>query len=336
MNKNIIALYITKNGRVVAQKLKGQYKDELTVKKVRMNGLNKAFEEAFKYKKIVAIMATGIVVRAIANLIKSKKEDPAIVVVDELGKYVISLLSGHIGGANELAIEVAKVLDGQPIITTSSDVQGFKALDLYAKEKSYIISDTILYRRVAKFMTERKKIPVYIEKGEESYYFNSVFFEKYENIEDLLKKKGIKLIVSWRNYDNKDVLYLIPRKLVLGIGFHRGISGDELINFVENICVQENIHIRAIKKIATIDKRIGEKGLIELSKKLDAEISFFSNEELKKVENRIVINKTVEKYHGVGNVSEASAILGSNFGTIIVPKKKGGIITLCIALENCL
>lgn len=336
MDKNIIVLYITKSGKNIAQKLKLQYDDELIVKKIGKNGLKKAFEEAFKYKKIVAIMSIGIVIRAISPLIKCKKEDPAIVVIDEMGKYVISLLSGHIGGANELAVEVAKRLGAEPVITTSSDVQGFKALDLYAKEKGYLISDAILYRRVAKFMVERKKIPVYLEKGEEDDYFSSIFFKRYNNVEDLFLQKGIKLIVSWRNYGGKDILYLIPRRLVLGIGFHKGISVNELISFVENIFKQESIHIKAIKKIATIDKRMGERGLIELSKKLNAEITFFSNEDLKKVENLVERNKTVEKYHGVGNISEASAILGSNFGTIIVPKKKGGMITLCIALESCL
>ena len=335
MNKRIIALYITKNGKNIALKLKKKYGNRLSIKKIGNKELISAFEEAFEYKNIIAIMATGIVVRAISSLIEDKKSDPAIVVVDERGKYVISLLSGHLGGANELAKEVANILGAEPVITTSSDVQGYKAIDLYAKEKGLIISDTGLYRKAARLMTEREKIPVFIENGEENDYFNQVFFQIYEDLDSFLSIKGLKLAVSWRDFKKEDVLYLIPRKLVAGIGFHRGMSSNELFDYIKNICSCENIHIEAIKKIATIDKRRDEPGLVDLANKLNVELSFFTVAELEKVSHLLNVNKKVEKYHGIGNVSEACAILGSNSGKIIVPKKKGGNITLCLALEDC-
>lgn len=334
MKKSIIALYITKNGRNIALKLKRKYGDKLSMKKIGTKELIGAFKYAFEYRNIIAIMATGIVVRAISSLIEDKKKDPAIVVVDELGKYVISLLSGHLGGANELAMEIANTLGATPVITTSSDVQGYKALDLYAKEKGYIISDAGLYRKVARLMTERKKIPVFIENGEENTYFSSTFFRKYKNIENFLARKDIKLAVSWRDFGKNDILYLIPRKLVAGIGFHRGMEGQELFDFIKKVCVDENIHIEAIKKIVTLDRRREEEGLIELARRLNCELSFYTSDELKNISHLVKANKKVEKYHGIGNVSEACAILGSNFGKIIVPKRKGGVITLCIALAS--
>jgi cobalamin biosynthesis protein CbiG len=336
MEKNTIVLYITENGERIALKLKNKLGDDIDVKKIGTKELIKTFKEAFGYKNIVAIMAAGIVVRAVSSLITDKTKDPAIVVVDEMGKFVISLLSGQLGGANELAKEVANILGAIPVITTSSDLQGYKAIDLYAKEMGYIISDMALYRKMAKMMTEKNKISVYVEKCEENDYFYSDFFIKFEDIDDFLKKEGLKLAVSWKKFDSKDILYLIPKRLVLGIGFHKGISGEELFTFVNKVCNEEKLHVSAIKKIATIDKRENELGLWDLSKRLNSELCFLSSSDLKKVSKMVDGSETVEKYHGVGNISEASAILCSNYGNIIVPKKKGGVITLCIALENYL
>ncbi|MCX7771163.1 MAG: cobalamin biosynthesis protein [Proteobacteria bacterium] len=332
----MIVLYITRNGRDIAKSLKRFYGNRLATKKVEKGNLNEVFSEAFKYKRIIAVMAVGIVVRAISSLIKNKVEDPAIVVVDERGKYAISLLSGHMGGANELAIEVAEKLGAEPVITTSSDVQGYKALDLYAKEKGYLINDMTLYRKVAKLMADGRKIPLYVEKSEDDDYFASGYFKKCESLHEFINEGGIKIAVTWRNLEGRNILYIIPRKLVAGIGFHRGMSSDELLSFVKMVCSQEGIYFSAIKKISTIDKRKGEKGLYELAKLLDAELFFYKTEDLKRALDRVEGSKNVEKYHGVGNVSETSALLCSNFGHIIVPKKKGGMITLCIALENSL
>ncbi len=330
----MIALYITNNGKKVCDRLKSTYKDRVVIKKIESNALNEAFKEAFTYKKIIAIMATGIVVRAIAPYIKDKTKDPAIVVIDEKGKYVISLLSGHLGGANELAKDIAKMLGATPVITTSSDVQGYKALDLYAKEKGYIIKDMKLYKKIAILMAQNKKdIPVFLEESEEKAYFSSPFFKTYKNINSFLKRKGYKIAVSWQTLPCQDILYLIPKKLVLGIGLHRGISFIEVYKFIEKIFKEKGIHMEAISRIATIDKRKEEICLKELSKTLSANLVFYSADDLQRVSG-IKTNEVVAKYHGTGNVCEASAILGSNYGKIILPKIKGEKITICIAREN--
>jgi len=330
----MIALYITNNGKKVCDRLKSKYKDRMIIKKIESNALKETFKEALTYKKIIAVMATGIVVRAITPYIKDKTKDPAIVVIDEKGKYVISLLSGHLGGANELAKDIANVLGATPVITTSSDVQGYKALDLYAKEKGYIIKDMKLYKKIAFLMAQNKKdIPVFLEDTEEKTYFSSPFFKIYKNINAFLKRKDYKIAVTWQTFPAQDILYLIPKKLVLGIGFHRGMSLTEVYEFIEKIFKENGIHIEAISHIATIDKRKEEKCLKELSKKLSAKLLLYSTDKLKKVSG-IKTNEVVAKYHGTGSVCEASAILGSNYGKIILPKIKGEKITLCIATEN--
>jgi len=334
MKDLMIALYITNNGKKVCNRLINTYKDKIIIKKIESNALKEAFKEAFTYKKIIAVMSTGIVVRAIASYIKDKTKDPAIVVIDEKGKFVISLLSGHLGGANELAIDIAKVLGATPVITTSSDVQGYKALDLYAKEKGYIIKDMKLYKKIAFLMAQNKKnIPVFLEETEEKTYFSSPFFKIYKDINAFLKRKGYKIAVTWQTLPCENILYLVPKKLVLGIGLHRGMSFLEVYGFIEKILKEKGIHIEAISSIATIDKRKDEKCLKELSKTLSANLLFYSSKNLQKVTG-IKTNEVVAKYHGTGNVCEASAILGSKYGKIILPKTKGEKITICIAKEN--
>lgn len=335
METKTIALYITPSGKKVCDKLRKEFDKSIVIKKITKNNLQKRFEEAFCYKNIIAVMATGIVVRAIAPFIKDKTKDPAIAVIDEKGRFVISLLSGHIGGANELTNDIAKKIGATPVITTSSDVEGYKALDLYAKEKNYIISDMTLYRKVAGYMTRKKRIPVFIEDGEDKNYFKNDFFEIINNIFDFEKRKCLKVAVTYKKLKSKNILYLIPKKLILGIGFHKGLSGEKLYNLIRDTLEKEKIHIQAINKIATIDKRKNEKGLHDLSKILKTDLCFFKSEDLKKVSG-LEVSNVVAKYHGTGNICEASAILGSNYGKIIIPKIKKEVLTLCIAQEKSL
>lgn len=335
IKEKIIALYITDKGKEVCLKLRDKYKDRLLIKRVEKGQTKAIFKNAFSYSTIIAVMATGIVVRAIAPLINNKTEDPAIIVIDESGKFVISLLSGHLGGANEIAKEIAKDIGGTPVITTSSDVQGYKSLDIYAKENGYIISDLNRYRDYAMAMTRRELIGVYLEKSEDKTYFQSNFFKIFLKKKDFMNFNGLKLAITWRIFPSNEILYLIPRRLILGMGFHKNISSKDIYDFVKDVCDKERIHMSSIKKVATIDKRAKEKGFLEFCKSLDAEAIFYSAEVLESI-TKFNKNSVVYKYHRTGNVAEASAYIASKYGKIIVPKKKGGIITACIALEKYL
>lgn len=333
----MLALYITEAGRLVCERLKSLYKGKLDIKKIEKGKLKDSFEDAFSYKAIIAVMATGIVVRGIAPLLKSKTSDPAIVVIDEKAQFVISLLSGHIGGANALAHSLAKKLRALPIITTSSDVQEYLAVDLYAKEKKYFISNLEKYRDIAMAMTKdkREKIGAYVMSGEEKSYFQSAFFKLFSRKKDFLAYNGLKVAVTIEDFNTKDVLYLIPRKLVLGMGFHKGMSSSEIFDFIKEVCKEEQLHWQAIKKVATIDKRRKDPGFLEFCRLLNAETVFYSSSILNEVKE-FTHSRIVYKYHGTGNVAEVCAYLASNRGKIVVPKKKGGTITVCMALERSL
>lgn len=331
----VIIGYITKNGEDIALKIRERVFFDAEIKKLGSGEHNEFFKNALaNFDVIIAIMAVGIVVRGIAKYIKDKMTDSAIIVIDEKGRYVISLLSGHVGGANEISVKIASAIDAQPVITTSSDINNYPAIDVYAKKNNYTLSDRTLYKKVVMAMLDGKKIPVYLEKEERKDFFENFVFDVYENLEDFKKICEPKIYVGFKKIDEQ-TLYLVPRKLVLGIGFHKGISKDELFKFIEKVFIDNALWLSSVAKIATIDKRKGDKAFEDLAKRLKAEIYYYSEDEIKKIdffEN----SQKVLKYHKVGNISESCAFLASNGGEILLPKIKGGNITLCVAKERYL
>lgn len=333
-NLRVLATYITPNAHKICLQLVNKLPFSIELKKLPKNNFHIFFEEAFKYDVIIAVMATGIVVRGLAPFIKSKQTDPAVIVIDEKGKFVISLLSGHIGGANMLAQEISKAINATPVITTSSDINNLPAIDVYAKEMNYTINDFKTCKDVAMALIKGKNIPVYVETGEPKKYFHQPCFQLLDK-KSFLKANGLKIAVSTKLIDSKDTLYLIPKRLVLGMGFHKGLDFETMMAFVKSQFEIRKLFLAAVKLVATIDKRSSEKGFINLCDMLQASPVFFSENELAAVSS-VTQSEVVKKYHFSGNISEAAAILASNYGKIIVSKIKGGNITLCIAKEKSL
>lgn len=333
--RKIVVMYITQAGERVAKKIKKRVKEDIYIKKLEAGSHKEAFFEAFNnYDVLIAVMAVGIVVRGIAPHLRDKSKDPAVVVVDEKGKFVISLLSGHIGGANEVAIELAEKIKATPVITTASDLNNYPAIDVYAKKKGYLILDKTHYKALVMSMLKGKKIAVFIEEGEDRDYFEREPFEIISDMEDFKNRKFPKIYIGHRKIDD-NTLHLITKKLSLGIGFHKGLEGEKLYDFIKEVFDGKGYFLESISKIATIDKREGEKGLAYISEKLKAKIYYFAEEDLKKV-TIFEESKKVLKYHAVGNIAEPCAYLASFKGEILLPKVKGGNITLCVAKERCL
>jgi len=157
-NKTAI-LYITGNGLNLAQRLKELYPDAQLLK-FKSETVSELWDDC---RNLIFIMAAGIVVRTIAPLIKDKKTDPAIVVLDEKGRFAISLLSGHIGGANEIAREIANFLGGDAVITTASDVNNLPSIDLWAEENNLIIEDWEMIPQISTRLLNNGALRVYSE-----------------------------------------------------------------------------------------------------------------------------------------------------------------------------
>lgn len=261
---------------------------------------------------IIFIGACGIAVRSIAPFVSSKKTDPAVVVIDEQGKFAISLLSGHIGGANELTEEISNLLHATPVITTATDINNKFAVDVFAKTNGCYISD----------MTMAKEISAALVNGN-SVGFASDFPWVGEipkelqllDEEDETKEKpemGIYVTNSYLKHPFVHTLYLVPKIITLGVGCKKDTSAETVEKVVRKACDELLIPSVSMELVASIDLKKEEQGILEYCKERNLPFETYSAEQLKEVEGSFAESKFVEETTGVDNVCERSAILGSS------------------------
>ena len=197
--------------------------------------LAQAFQEAFAANdNLVCVMAAGIVVRGIAPYLKGKDTDPAVVVVDEAGQFAVSLLSGHLGGANDLARRVAQLLGGTPVITTATDVQGLPALDVLAAEHGLIIENLAGVRPIHMALLAGRPVRLVDPEGFLSGALSAYpeLFRLDPDLDRALTGPGPTVYAGFRERDwPPDWLKLRPRNLVAGMGCHRGTPAEEFVEF---------------------------------------------------------------------------------------------------------
>jgi cobalt-precorrin 5A hydrolase len=279
-------------------------------------------------------MSTGIVVRVIAPLIQNKTEDPAVVAIDDQGQHAISLLSGHLGGANALTLQVAEIIGARPVITTATDVNMRPAIDVMAKEKKLNIENPPAIKTVNMALLTDQQIGVHdpfaVLQGDIP---NAVQLDE----KGLSKWAGSKdgaaaLYVGDKRADlPSDVLVLRPASLVAGIGCNRNTSMDEIKSLLDEVLKNNHLAGSSLSRIATVDLKTDEPGLLELAKTLNVPIDFFSCEKLGQVHEIQTPSTLVENHIGVKSVCEAAAILASQMGSLIVPKHKTPNVTVAIA-----
>lgn len=261
---------------------------------------------------IIFIGACGIAVRSIAPFVSSKKTDPAVVVIDEQGKFAISLLSGHIGGANELTEEISNLLHATPVITTATDINNKFAVDVFAKTNGCYISD----------MTMAKEISAALVNGN-SVGFASDFPWVGEipkelqllDEEDETKEKpemGIYVTNSYLKHPFVHTLYLVPKIITLGVGCKKDTPAETVEKVVRKACDELLIPSVSMELVASIDLKKEEQGILEYCKERNLPFETYSAEQLKEVEGSFAESKFVEETTGVDNVCERSAILGSS------------------------
>ncbi|QUH27106.1 cobalt-precorrin 5A hydrolase [Serpentinicella alkaliphila] len=276
-----------------------------------------------EYKEIVMIMSSGIAVRSIAPWLNSKLTDPAVVVCDDSGKYAISLVSGHIGGANKVAEEIGEIIGGQAIITTASDNRNIESVDMLAKRLSLHIDNYENAKLVTACMVNGKSVG-YIDEygilnnGKKSDCSNSAIIYIGNKAKPTIEVK------------NKTIVKLTKKCLVIGVGCRKGTEPEKLIAAVESIFNENNLSPVAIKGIATIDLKGKEPAIIQLSNYYNVNLNIISREDIKKVEDRFENSTFVKETIGVGSVCEPAAYISSNYGKRIVPKVKAGGITVSV------
>lgn len=324
---------ITRNGTQLAQQLHEQFPQSVvyTLPKWQLAGMEaidgdlSSFTATLfqRHNVLVFIMATGIVVRSIAPHLKNKTVDPAVVVLDEKGKFVISLISGHLGGANDVAGIIAAKIGAQPVITTSSDINGLLAVDSFAQQNNLLIENM----HDAKVVTSLLVNGGIVAQRNESGVTIPLQYSDNEAI-----AKGVVIVSNLTSAKaNIPFVRLIPRNIVLGVGCRRGVAGSAVISFILNELKKHNIDSRSITCMATIELKKNEEGLNEAAKYFGVELITFSTYEILTIEDKFEISAFVKKQVGVGSVCEPAAYLAcKGKGRFVQQKQKYEGITLAI------
>lgn len=278
----------------------------------------KHFEQA---DALIYVGAVGIAVRAIAPYLKDKMTDPAVLAVDEQGHFVISLLSGHVGGANRLTERIADMIGAQSVVTTASDVQGKTAIDEWAKERNLVISDRELAKKIAGAIVDGEKVGFFsdfpVEGGCPNGYENQIECEQNVWVTDrLIPTCALPLSLI-------STLRLIPQFATLGIGCRKETPLEAIRTAVIETLEKENLDLRSVRQIASIDLKREEAGLIAFAREQNLPFVTYSSDELLRIEGDFTESAFVRQVTGVGNVCERSAILGaSQFAEMAESQKK--------------
>ncbi|HJV34422.1 cobalt-precorrin 5A hydrolase [Geomonas sp.] len=285
----------------------------------------------------IFIMATGIVVRTIAPLLISKDKDPAVVVVDDAGTFAVSLLSGHLGGANALARRCAELTGGTPVITTATDANDLPSFDMLAKECGWQIEDLSRVKVLNSMLLEGKEIAVVDHGGAaERYCAGKGSLSFYPDLESAFQSGASGyLVITNRTVPANDVsdrvLVLCPLNLCLGIGCNRGTSAQELESVVTANLERLSLSLKSVQCIATANAKQDEAGLLAFAEKMGVPIRTFTSEELNDVGVPSPPSEHAFAAIGAKGVAEPAAVLASGGGRLLLHKVKDGNVTLAIA-----
>jgi len=326
--------------------------------------LSATFQKQFRsYRAHICIFSTGIAVRMAAPLLESKLTDPAVVVLDDRAFHVISLVSGHLGGANELTLEVARITGANPVITTATDVNQLPSIDMVAKEQHLLIENPQMIKRVNMEFLQNRKVRLIDPLNLVSPYIPEKFLldEPYQGAgEDELHSSSELVTVVCSDLENcgkrgrvdseleirddistsdgekeklvpRETLILRPASLMVGMGCNRGTTEEELMELLTSSFKAHNLCIRSIAGFATTSVKEDEQGLLDLAQRLGRPIEFYDRASLNSVKTIENPSEMVEKHLGVKSVCEAAAILAAENGKLIVPKIKKGNATLAVA-----
>ena len=285
---------------------------------------SKCYGDCFSSTELMVFVGScGIAVRKIAPYVHDKRTDPAVICVDELGTFVIPLLSGHIGGANALARRIAESLHATPVITTATDINCKFSVDTWATENGCAISSMKLAKAVSAAILEGD-IPLKSDFPVIGSLPNGV-------IPGDTGRLGIYLTVTDKEpFEN--TLRLIPKTLHLGIGCRRGIEKDAIQAAVEQVFRAHHLNFRAVRSAASIDLKKDEEGLLSFCREQNIPIRFYTAEELKAVSGDFTPSAFVQSITGVDNVCERSALMGAE--ELIVRKTACHGVTVAVAMEK--
>jgi cobalt-precorrin 5A hydrolase len=300
-----------------------------------------------RYIGIVLVISLGAVVRMIAPILKDKKTDPGVVVIDDRGQFAISVLSGHLGGANELTREIAGLIGATPVITTASDVQKTIPVDLFGREFGWQIESFEYATPVSAAVVNEEPVVVVQEAGETNWwkYEEKPLPEHIRVVNSASEAVALRaewpwraaLVVTDRILSAEEEAALLvngmlyrPKTTVLGIGCNRGTEAEEIEAVVLDTLRDLQLSPKSVKTVASIDLKADEAGLLAVCAKYGWEFVTYPAAELNTVELKNP-SETVYKYTGAYGVSEPAALLSAGASEWLLEKKKSGNVTISVA-----
>ncbi len=336
--ERVSVLAITKNGIKIGLTLKELFPSWQIYAPIKFSDENSKINwyseasgdkiaELFKTNDaLICLFSLGAVIRLISPHIKDKKTDPAVIVIDDKTTFVISVLSGHLGGANKLTEEIAEKLIATPVITTAADVNKTIAVDLLGRELGWKIDEDSNVTKISAFMVNEEKIGVFQDAGSKDWWGKTLpkNVTIYSTIDELKnsQSKGF-LIISDKKIDEeiqKNAVVYRPPSLVVGVGLHWDTSKETISESLLSSLEKYHLSAKSISKFVSIKKKQDVVGLIDFAKEMDVPLEFFEKEELATIQTPNP-SKTVQAFEGTASVSEAAALKSSG-GKLIVEKQK--------------
>lgn len=333
---------ITERGFILAKRLAAARPgvDIHPPAKLRRGGLKRVVKAAFDERRaILFIGACGIAVRSIAPYLKGKEKDPAVVVMDEGAGFVISLLSGHLGGANRLAVELAAFFGAKSVVTTATDVANLACAEDIAERFALRVEDARRIRRVNSAILKGEPVLVVDadarRRGEAKGLFKGPF--KYAaRIPTAFEGYAAIVVVSPFVLDmpapaRRRALVLRPVEFTLGVGCRRGVTEKEVYTAVNTALAEAGVSPLSVGKIATIDIKGDEAGLISFAEKAGLPMEFYTAMELNTKKPPSGRSRIVEQKTGAGGVCEPAALLSSGAKRLWLKKRIYNRVTVALA-----
>ncbi|KJS23407.1 MAG: hypothetical protein VR72_00870 [Clostridiaceae bacterium BRH_c20a] len=302
------------------------------------NTLSELMADIFpKFQGFILVMAAGIAVRVIAPFIQDKVQDPAVVVMDENNTFAISLLAGHLGGANKLAEEIAGLTGSSPVITTATDINNMKAIDALAGEWGMDIEPVKNIKPFNKALLNGAYYTFYVEQ-EMDLPNKALDIKPIANFQGLHSRWNVLVTPKIMNCFAENIIFLRPRNLALGIGCRKNYPREKLLTIVDDFLNEQKLSSKSLATIATIDLKSNEGALIALQTKLKIPLITYSKDELNRcIEGNGEVfssSQFVKQTVGAACVCEPAALLAVEKGKILVKKTIYEGVTLAVAVKE--